>query len=109
MLYLFNLVLSLQNHIFSVRLDFELLLTGHFLVYLFQINHLNDTHKQLMVHWVGENSKVVICLARDPSFGLLDLQPINPSAVYISYDDGDNYVNKTDFFKLSNVLQIYID
>lgn len=32
---------------------------------LLQVNHLNDTHKQLMVHWVGENTKVVICLARD--------------------------------------------
>lgn len=53
-----------------------------------------------MVHWVGENSKVVICLARDPSFGLFEYQQVNPSAVYISYDDGDTYVNQTDQFKL---------
>lgn len=64
--------------------------------------HLNDTHKQLMVHWVGENSKVVICLARDPSLGIYDLQPVSPSAVYISYDDGNTYDNKTDMFTLPN-------
>ncbi|XP_050308262.1 sortilin-related receptor-like [Anthonomus grandis grandis] len=67
-----------------------------------KINHLNDTHKQLMVHWVGENSKVVICLARDPSYGLFDSELANPSAVYISYDDGDTYQNKTDQFRLKN-------
>ncbi|CAG9765567.1 unnamed protein product [Ceutorhynchus assimilis] len=67
-----------------------------------KISHLNDSHKQLMVHWVGENSKVVICLARDPTFGLYDLQPINPSAVYISYDDGDSYQNRTEQFKLAD-------
>lgn len=68
----------------------------------FQINHLNDTHKQLMVHWVGEKSKVVICLARDPTPVIPSLTAVNPSAVYISYDDGDTYENKTDNFKLEN-------
>ncbi|XP_060532386.1 sortilin-related receptor-like isoform X2 [Cylas formicarius] len=67
-----------------------------------KINYLNDTHKQLMVHWVGEHSKVVICLARDPSSGILGLQQASPSAVYISYDDGDTYKNKTDQFQLPN-------
>ncbi|KAJ8956181.1 hypothetical protein NQ318_020732 [Aromia moschata] len=66
------------------------------------INHLNDTHKQLMVHWVGEKSKVVICLARDPAAVVPGFAAVNPSAVYISYDDGDTYENKTDIFKMSN-------
>ncbi|XP_076274083.1 sortilin-related receptor-like [Rhynchophorus ferrugineus] len=66
-----------------------------------KINHLNDTHKQLMVHWVGEDSNVVICLARDPSLGYYE-QLVSPSAVYISYDDGDTYKNQTEMFKLPN-------
>uniref|UniRef100_V5I861 Sortilin-related receptor n=1 Tax=Anoplophora glabripennis TaxID=217634 RepID=V5I861_ANOGL len=67
-----------------------------------KINHLNDTHKQLMVHWVGEKSKVVICLARDPAPIIPSFTTVNPSAVYISYDDGDTYQNMTDSFKLDN-------
>ncbi|XP_066145381.1 sortilin-related receptor-like [Euwallacea fornicatus] len=69
---------------------------------VFKVNHLNDSHKQLMVHWVGENSKVVICLARDPAVSLFDFKPASPSAVFISYDDGDTYINKTEQFKLLN-------
>ncbi|KAJ3658176.1 hypothetical protein Zmor_009933 [Zophobas morio] len=70
-----------------------------------KINHLNDTHKQLMVHWVGEGSNVIICLARDPTPALIPgLMPANvgPSAVYISYDYGDTYNNKTELFKVSD-------
>ncbi|KAJ8982348.1 hypothetical protein NQ317_013098, partial [Molorchus minor] len=66
------------------------------------ITHLNDTHKQLMVHWVGENSKVVICLARDPAAVIAGFTNVNPSAVFISYDDGNTYENKTDNFKMAN-------
>ncbi|CAH0560374.1 unnamed protein product [Brassicogethes aeneus] len=69
-----------------------------------KIKHLNDTHKQLMVHWVGEGSNVIICLARDPApFSLsFVVVPVSPSAVYISYDYGDTYENKTELFKLKN-------
>ncbi|XP_044254445.1 sortilin-related receptor-like isoform X1 [Tribolium madens] len=68
-----------------------------------KINYLNDTHKQLMVHWVGEGSNVIICLARHSSLETLagDVK-VGPSAVYISYDYGDTYMNKTDLFKLSD-------
>lgn len=52
----------------------------------------------MMVHWVGEGSSVIICLARDPA----RIPGENPSAVFISYDYGDTYTNKTDFFKLPN-------
>lgn len=52
-----------------------------------------------MVHWVGENSNVIICLAREGG-GL-------PSAVYISYDYGDTYQNKTENFKLDNTQNLY--
>lgn len=52
-----------------------------------------------MVHWVGEGSDVIICLARDPTPTIPSI-PINPSNVYISYDYGDTYENKTHLFKL---------
>ncbi|KAK0098602.1 hypothetical protein PV326_006350 [Microctonus aethiopoides] len=71
------------------------------------LNILNDTHQQLMVHWVGERSNVIICLARDSSASVrsqgarLPVQS-NPSAVYISYDYGDSFENKTDLFKISD-------
>ncbi|RZC33374.1 Ldl recept a and/or fn3 domain containing protein [Asbolus verrucosus] len=57
---------------------------------------LNDTHLMLMVHYAGEGSDVIIILARYPT------PNSNPSAVYISYDYGDTFVNKTDHFKLSD-------
>jgi sortilin-related receptor len=51
-----------------------------------------------MVHWVGENSNVIICLAREgyPS-----------SSVYISYDYGDTYLNKTEEFKIDATKNLY--
>ncbi|XP_022913328.2 sortilin-related receptor-like isoform X1 [Onthophagus taurus] len=66
------------------------------------VHHLNDTHKQLMVHWVGEGSNVIICLARNPILSSMS-QSANPSTVFISYDYGDTFVNKTDLFKLNNL------
>ncbi|XP_033333706.1 sortilin-related receptor [Megalopta genalis] len=74
---------------------------------LTKINALNDSHQQLMVHWVGEGSNVIICLARD-STPMMRLQlnklyvSSNPSAVYISYDYGDTFVNKTESFRISS-------
>lgn len=68
----------------------------------FQVNYLNDTHAQLMVHWLGEGSDVMICLAREPPLGPLDLPnktPV-PSSVYISYDYGDTFLDKTDLFRV---------
>ncbi|XP_053974316.1 sortilin-related receptor-like [Hylaeus volcanicus] len=72
-----------------------------------KVNALNDSHQQLMVHWVGEGSNVIICLARDsaPTIRLQGSKvpvPTNPSAVYISYDYGDTFVNKTEEFKISS-------
>lgn len=74
---------------------------------LLQVNALNDSHQQLMVHWVGEGSNVIICLARD-STPVVRFQggrfssPTHPSAVYISYDYGDTFENKTDQFRISS-------
>lgn len=51
-----------------------------------------------MVHWVGEGSNVIICLARDPT--TKNKLPTNSSAVFISYDYGDSFDNKTQMFLL---------
>ncbi|CAL7939536.1 unnamed protein product [Xylocopa violacea] len=66
-----------------------------------KVNPLNDSHQQLIVHWVGERSNVIICLARD-STSMMRLQgtTLNPSAVYISYDYGDTFVNITEKFRI---------
>ncbi|CAH0400220.1 unnamed protein product [Chilo suppressalis] len=62
--------------------------------------HLNDSHQQLMVHWVGEGSNVIICLARDSSPRAKG--GISPSALFISYDYGKNFTNKTENFRLGD-------
>jgi hypothetical protein len=52
-----------------------------------------------MVHWAGEGSDVILCLARDsPRLGVGVYN--NPSSVYISYDYGDTFENKTEQFRL---------
>lgn len=53
-----------------------------------------------MVHWAGEGSDVVLCLARDPIQRAAVIP--NPSSLYISYDYGDTFVNKTELLKLAN-------
>nr|XP_023026797.1 sortilin-related receptor-like [Leptinotarsa decemlineata] len=62
-----------------------------------KINNLHDSHKQLITHWVSGKSKVVICLARDP-------EPLSTSSstVFISYDNGDSYINKKESLKMPN-------
>ncbi|XP_052741999.1 sortilin-related receptor isoform X1 [Bicyclus anynana] len=62
--------------------------------------HLNDSHQQLMVHWVGEGSNVIICLARDSSTRNKGIT--SSSALYISYDYGKNFTNKTESFRLGD-------
>ncbi|CAH2041323.1 unnamed protein product, partial [Iphiclides podalirius] len=62
--------------------------------------HLNDSHQQLMVHWVGEGSKVIICLARDSS--PRNKGTLSPSALFISYDYGKTFVNRTESFRLDD-------
>ncbi|CAH0727121.1 unnamed protein product, partial [Brenthis ino] len=62
--------------------------------------HLNDSHQQLMVHWVGEGSNVIICLARDSSSR--NKGALSASALYISYDYGKNFTNKTESFRLGD-------
>lgn len=53
-----------------------------------------------MVHWAGEGSDVVLCLARDPIQRSAAIP--KPSSLYISYDYGDTFDNKTELLKLYN-------
>lgn len=55
-----------------------------------------------MVHWVGNKSEVVICLARDPTPTIPEYQTVGPSSVYISYDYGTTYESKTKSFLLAD-------
>nr|XP_018900989.1 PREDICTED: sortilin-related receptor-like isoform X1 [Bemisia tabaci] len=71
-----------------------------------KVSALNDSHQQLMVHWAGEGSEVMICLARSP---YCDTQKScnTPSAVYFSYDYGDSFVNMTEHFKINSPEAVY--
>jgi hypothetical protein len=52
-----------------------------------------------MVHWAGEGSDVILCLARDsPRLGSASIS--QPSSVYISYDYGNTFDNKTELFRI---------
>lgn len=66
------------------------------------MNYLNDSHAQLMVHWLGDGTNVMICLAREPPVGPMDETPATskPSSVYISYDYGDTFEDKTLLFRV---------
>ncbi|NWR24900.1 SORL protein, partial [Emberiza fucata] len=55
---------------------------------------LNDSHNQMVVHWAGEKSNVIVALARD-SLSLLG--PKN-SDVYVSYDYGKSFKKISERF-----------
>uniref|UniRef100_A0A8C9EZB7 Sortilin-related receptor n=1 Tax=Pavo cristatus TaxID=9049 RepID=A0A8C9EZB7_PAVCR len=59
---------------------------------------LNDSHNQMVVHWAGEKSNVIVALARD-SLSLLG--PKN-SDVYISYDYGKSFKKISERFSFGD-------
>ncbi|CAA9994256.1 unnamed protein product [Nesidiocoris tenuis] len=65
------------------------------------VTRLNSSHHKLNVHWSGTSSQVLICLAQTSRPLGIHQKPL-PSSLYISYDYGKTFENKTDFFKLSN-------
>ncbi|CAB3366798.1 Hypothetical predicted protein [Cloeon dipterum] len=67
-----------------------------------EVVHLNDTRQQLMVHWAGDNSNLVVCLAKDVTLVFGQTKSLRPSTVYISYDYGSTFKNRTEFFRLNN-------
>nr|XP_040048113.1 sortilin-related receptor [Gasterosteus aculeatus aculeatus] len=63
-----------------------------------QVN-LNDSHNQMVVHWAGKKSDVIVALARD-SAGAIGPKT---SSVYVSYDYGTTFALVSDRFRLSGV------
>ncbi|XP_043847881.1 sortilin-related receptor [Dromiciops gliroides] len=55
---------------------------------------LNDSHNQMVVHWAGEKSNVIVALARD-SLALLGPKS---SDVYVSYDYGKSFQKISEKF-----------
>lgn len=67
------------------------------------MNPLQDSHAQLMVHWLGEGTDVMICLARETPLTpaeestMKSYTPVS-SSIYISYDYGDTFIDKSAMF-----------
>lgn len=57
-----------------------------------------------MVHWLGEGTDVMLCLAREPPPGPTEDVKSNtiPSSVYISYDNGNTFEDKTYLFQIND-------
>ncbi|XP_076146177.1 sortilin-related receptor [Alosa pseudoharengus] len=63
--------------------------------------NLNDSHNQMVVHWAGEKSNVIVALARD-SVGAVDPKP---SSVYVSYDYGTSFMAISERFQLTGAKE----
>ncbi|MBN3300436.1 SORL protein, partial [Amia calva] len=59
--------------------------------------NLNDSHNQMVVHWAGEKSDVIVALARDSA----GAPGPKTSSVYLSYDYGTTFKLISDRFQLS--------
>ncbi|XP_036392634.1 sortilin-related receptor-like isoform X1 [Megalops cyprinoides] len=58
--------------------------------------NLNDSHNQMVVHWAGEKSNVIVALARDGA----GVSSSSTSSVYVSYDYGTTFTTILDRFQL---------
>lgn len=59
--------------------------------------NLNDSHNQMVVHWAGEKSNVIVALARDSALATVP----RTSSVYVSYDYGTTFTLVSDKFQLT--------
>ena len=65
---------------------------------------LKDSHTQMIVHWAGEGSNVIIALSRDSRSGA------GTSAnLYISRDYGTSFPNVTDQLRIPTGARVVID
>lgn len=63
---------------------------------------MNDSHAQLIVHWLGEGTSVMICLAREPpADNDAKAPPPQPSRIFVSKDYGDTFDDQTAMFALN--------
>ncbi|RWS29050.1 sortilin-related receptor-like protein [Leptotrombidium deliense] len=60
---------------------------------LSSVFHLNDTHDQLLVHWAGKGSPVLVCLTKS-RFAKRNATENATSNIYFSYDYGNTYIKK---------------
>eukprot|EP00095_Tigriopus_kingsejongensis_P005304 maker-scaffold337_size202799-snap-gene-0.21 protein:Tk05304 transcript:maker-scaffold337_size202799-snap-gene-0.21-mRNA-1 annotation:"sortilin-related receptor" len=59
--------------------------------------HLNDSHLHLMVHWAGQGSSIMFCLARDQ-----EMKAGATSKVFYSTDYGFTFSDISEEFKLED-------
>ncbi|XP_023207184.1 sortilin-related receptor isoform X2 [Xiphophorus maculatus] len=59
--------------------------------------NLNDSHNQMVVHWAGEKSNVIVALARDSTAATGP----KTSSVYVSYNYGTTFIPVSANFQLS--------
>ncbi|KAM9299149.1 sortilin-related receptor [Gastrophryne carolinensis] len=59
---------------------------------------LNDSHNQIVVHWAGERSNVILGLTRN-GLGSPDTKSSN---VYVSYDYGKSFLRISEKFRYAN-------
>lgn len=96
-------VFQIENNFIGHKVKRSLINNSSENVYA-KVNGLNDTHAQLMVHWLGDGSDVMICLARDPPIEPGDESKqvdTNPPKVFISYNYGETFEDKTSLFKVA--------
>uniref|UniRef100_A0A3Q1ID25 Sortilin-related receptor n=1 Tax=Anabas testudineus TaxID=64144 RepID=A0A3Q1ID25_ANATE len=76
---------------------FAKLKRGYMQCFLILLASLNDSHNQMVVHWAGVKSNVIVALARD-SAGATGPKS---SSVYVSYDYGTSFILISDKFQFS--------
>ena len=64
---------------------------------------LNDSHYQMIIHWAGEGSKVMVALTKNPLPDELPDTSNEDTTVYFSYDYGKSFVEKqSENMKIGN-------
>lgn len=65
---------------------------------------LNDTHTMLIVHWAGDNSNVIIALAKSAG-----IHGSPNSSVFVSRDYGASFTSITDQFAGASSIDKYFN
>ncbi|XP_014239724.1 sortilin-related receptor-like isoform X1 [Cimex lectularius] len=73
-----------------------------------KVSKIKNSRQQLVVHWSGQGSNIMICLAKSFEPPKFKEKPA-PSGVYISYDAGGSFQNKMDHFMVDNTTFASVD
>lgn len=68
----------------------------------------NDSHSQMIIHWAGLKSDVIIALTKGPNIGSSGLAPLS-SHVYVSHNYGETFSSIDNHLKLYNGRPALID